>query len=456
MKNHSDQDDPAVVPDPTQDTLLLTPIGINNRLGNLRAAFFAVITGQGAREGYLAAVDQGIISLSNFVATILLARASTPTELGVYGVGFTSLRLIRALQEGLTIQPLNAFGAGMKEADFKPYATSTSLIQVLLALFSALAAALGGWLLISTGNDVAGPTLFALWSPFFFWQLQEYIRRVLYTRGSIASAVFNTVLANGFRLGLMIWWMSSARLNGVLSLQAIAWGSLLALLPGLWQTRNFWTQDFINLKETWKRNWAFGRWLIGSTIANWIAVEFYPVLTAGMLSFAAAGAYRAIQNLVAPIHLLMRALDTFLTPRAARFYQRDHWGILDRLTRLTYMILGVPIFAILAIAVIFREQLLELLYGSTYLAYSNGIILMALFYALWFAYWPLQIILKAARISTPIFIANLCAILAMFTLGIWMINRWGVYGTMAGQALNALVAFIVLAWFWRAIHRKSV
>jgi hypothetical protein len=62
--------------------------------------------------------------------------------------------------------------------------------------------------------------------------------------------------------------------------------------------------------------------------------------------------------------------------------------------------------------------------------------------------------LKAARISTPIFIANLLAILAMFTAGIWMIQRWGVYGTMAGQALNALVAFLVLAWFWLIIHRK--
>jgi len=49
-------------------------------------------------------------------------------------------------------------------------------------------------------------------------------------------------------------------------------------------------------------------------VANWLSVEFYPVLTAGMISFAAAGAYRALQNLVAPIHLLLRAIDTFFTP----------------------------------------------------------------------------------------------------------------------------------------------
>ena len=96
-----------------------------------------VLSGQGAREGYLAAVDQGVISVANFAATIILARAISPTELGVYGVGFTTLRLVRSVQEGLTIQPVNTFGAGMELSEFQRYATSTSLIQLMLALLSS-------------------------------------------------------------------------------------------------------------------------------------------------------------------------------------------------------------------------------------------------------------------------------------------------------------------------------
>ena len=42
----------------------------------------ALFSGGGAREGYLAAIDQAIISLSNFLATIILARNVSPTELG--------------------------------------------------------------------------------------------------------------------------------------------------------------------------------------------------------------------------------------------------------------------------------------------------------------------------------------------------------------------------------------
>ena len=133
----------------------------------------ALLTGRGARQGYLAAIDQGAISLSNFLATIILARNISPTELGVYGVGFVALRLVRAIQEGIAIQPLNVFGAGLADKEYRRYATATSIIQVLLAVVSAVIVAAVGWILTATGNDVAGPTLFSLWFAFLWWQMQE-------------------------------------------------------------------------------------------------------------------------------------------------------------------------------------------------------------------------------------------------------------------------------------------
>ena len=394
-----------------------------------------------------------MISVANFAATIILARSISPTDLGVYGVGFTALRLVRSVQEGLTIQPVNTFGAGMDAEGFRRYATSTSLIQILLALIASGVVALAGWFLTVTGNDTAGPAMFSLWFVFLFWQLQEYIRRLLYTRSAILNAVVNTVLANAIWIGLLLWWASGQRLTGIAGLNAIAWGSLAALIPGLWQTRTYWTRHFANLVETWKLNWDFGRWVMGGTIANWISVEFYPVLTAGMISFAAAGAYRALQNLVAPIHLLLRATDTFLTPRAARQFTENGHRALSRTLRLVYLVSGLPILGLLSLAILFPTPILRFLYGETYLAYSGGMVLMAIFYALWYAYWPLQTAFKAAQISRPIFIANLSAIAVMFTVGIWAITRWGVYGTIAGQALNALVVAIILWWSWVGVRR---
>jgi O-antigen/teichoic acid export membrane protein len=419
------------------------------------ARAFILFSGKGAREGYLAAIDQAVISLANFTATVILARNVSPTELGVYGVGFTTLRLARAVQEGLTIQPLNTYGAAMDLQDFKRYATATSLLQLILAVVSAVLVALAGWILTATGNDTLGPALFSLWPAFLWWQLQEYLRRMLYTRGDVFNAVINTILANGARLALMLWWANQGQLSGIAGLRAIGIGSLVALIPGLWQTRLLWTGDSIHLLETWKRNWNFARYMLGASLSNWVTVEFYPILTAGMISFAAAGAYRAIQNLVQPVQLLLRAIDTFLTPRAAKTYHQGSFQALDSLVSKTYRIFAGPILGMLALAVIFRVPLLEWLYGDTYLPYANGVIIMAIFYALWFAYWPLQTAMKAMHASRPIFLANLVAILTMFSAGIWFIRTWGVYGTMAGQALNALIVAIIHYAAWRALRQSA-
>jgi O-antigen/teichoic acid export membrane protein len=253
----------------------------------------------------------------------------------------------------------------------------------------------------------------------------------------------------------MVALLNQGKLTGATGLEAIAWGSLAALIPGLWFTRHFWTRKLNNLRDTWIRNWNFGRWLLGGTLTNWVAVEFYPILTAGLISFAAAGAYRAIQNLVAPVHLLLRAIDTFLTPRTANLYEKNGQRALTHTLRRVYLAVGIPIMGILTIAVLFPEQLLSLVYGDTYIAYSNGVILMAIFYALLFAYWPLQSIFKASQHSRPIFIANILAIICMFTVGIWAILNWGVYGTIAGQALNALVINAVLWGVWISMKRSS-
>lgn len=416
-----------------------------------------LFSGSGARGGYLAAIDQGIISAANFLATIILARNVDPTELGVYAVGFTALHMVRAIQDGLIIQPMNAYGAHMGIQRFQRYATSNGILQLLMALLLSGISVLGGWILIRTGNDTAGPAVLALWAPILGGQLQEYLRRLMYTRGAILNATVNTSINNTVRLLILLWWSSGGKLSGVAGLYAISIGAFAAIVPGLWQTRGYWGRKFIDLRLNFTRNWRYGSWIAGGNILNWVSIEFYPVLTAGLISFAAAGAYRAIQNLVAPIHLLLRAIDTYITPRAARAYHELGVKALNRTLRMIYLAAGVPTMILLVLAILFRIQLLQLFYGDKYLAFAPGVVWMVIFYMLLYLYWPLQIVLKAARNSRPIFVASLAAILAMFTVGIWLILRWDVYGTIAGQALNALVTTIVLSIAWsRYKKRESV
>jgi O-antigen/teichoic acid export membrane protein len=413
-----------------------------------------LLLGKAAKRGYLSTIDQAIISLANFAASIFIARVAIQTEFGIFSVGLDAVHLVRAVQEGVIITPLNTFGAPMEKEEFKKYASSSVLFQLALAILSAIAAAALGYILIITGNDKAGPAIFALWFLFSTWQLQEYFRRLLYTRGRVGAAIINTIITNVIRLAYMVWVNLHGGITGIEGLNAVAWGSLAGAILGVWQGREYWTKELGKPYETWLRDWKFGRWMLGGTIANWMTLEFYPIMAAGIVNFAAAGAYNAIQNLVAPIHLLLRATDTFLMPHSAKEYARTGHKGARRSMNLAYIFTGIPIVLMLVFVSIFAKPLLHLLYGDTYINVAAGVPLMALFYFLWFLYWPLQVAFKSSHSSRPIFIANIAAVVSMFTLGVWAIYKWNLYGTIAGQALNSLIVCIVLWTFWRKLRRS--
>jgi len=414
-----------------------------------------LITSRLANDGKFAAIDQGVISLSNFGASILLAAMVTPTELGAYVLGFLALYFIRAVQNGVIIQPLNTFGAGKSRDDFSAYFSSAAIHQLLLSTISTIAAAILGWILTKSGNDTLGPTIFVLWFSFFTWQMQEFFRRGFYTRGEVNKAVWISVASNVVRLGMIILVSRYGNISGLTGLNAIGWGAFAAALVGAWLSRGYFSKSFLNPLDTWRENWRFGRWILGASLADWVVVDLYPILMAGMISFAATGVYQTLQNLVAPIHVLLRAIDTFMTPVMAKAFDSSGLPKIKRMLRWVFLIAGVPVIGILVLVMFFTPQLLFLLKGETYLPYANGIYLMAVFYLFLFINRPLQMAFRAVRQGKQIFFANLLAMASMVGLGTWLINRWGLYGAIGGQALNAVIIGLFLLVAWIRFTRKQ-
>lgn len=414
-----------------------------------------VLTTKLANNGKFAALDQAVISLSNFAASILLARLVSPTELGAYVTGFLAIYFVRAVQNGLVIQPLNALGAVKSDEAFKGYFTGVFIHQMILAGLAAAGAALLGWVLTLRGNNVLGPTIFVLWLAFFTWQIQEFFRRTFYTRGDVHNALWISLAANVLRLGLMILLAQLGDITGLTGLWAIGWGSALASVVGLWLTRGYFTRQMDPPWRLWLENWRFGRWILGASLADWVVVDLYPILMAGLISFAAAGVYQTLQNLVAPIHVLLRAMDTFVTPIMAKTYDQKGLGKFKRNLRDVYLIAGIPVIGLLVLVLIFTPQLLNLLKGDTYLPYADGILVMALYYFFIYLNRPLQMAFRAVRKGQQVFLANLLAMASMFTIGLWMIRRWGLYGAIGGQALNAIIISVVLLFAWIRFVRNS-
>ncbi|MEA3327941.1 MAG: lipopolysaccharide biosynthesis protein [Chloroflexota bacterium] len=416
-----------------------------------------LLTTRLANNGIYAAIDQGVISLSNFGASILLAALVTPTELGAYVLGFLALYFIRGIQNGIIIQPLNTYGAGKERDAYSAYFSAAAVHQVILSTLSAIGAALLGWILTRFGNDTLGPTILVLWFSFFTWQLQEFFRRGFYTRGEVHKAVWISVTSNVVRLGMIVLISRVGKISGLSGLNAIGWGGFVGALVGAWLSRHNFSRQMLNPLDTWRENWRFGRWILGASLADWVVVDLYPILMAGLISFAATGVYQTLQNLVAPIHVLLRAIDTFMTPIMAKAFDSSGIKKIRRMLRWVFLFAGIPVIGLLVLVLIFTPKLLYLLKGETYLPYSDGIYLMAVFYIFLYINRPLQMAFRAVRQGKQIFIANILAMASMLIFGTWFINRWGLYGAIGGQTLNAVIIslFLLGAWYKFTHSRTS-
>lgn len=402
-----------------------------------------------------AAIDQAIISIANFSASIILTAIVSPTELGIYMIGFLAIYFVRAVQDGVIVQPLTAFGAGKEMDAFKAYFSAAAIHQTCLTLLTSVVAVLLGWALTRWGNETLGSALYVLWFGFFTWQWQEFFRRAFYTRGEVNKAMWVSLIANVIRLVFLIVLSRFITITGLTGINAIGLGSLFGALVGLLLAKNYFTRTFQDILEVWRSNWKFGRWILGASLVDWVVVDLYPILVAGMISFAATGAYQTLQNLVAPIHVLLRAMDNFVTPILAKTYDRSGIDKVDITLRQIFLFAGIPVVGLLVIVLIFTPQFLYLLKGDTYLPYANGIYPMAIFYLFLFINRPFQMVLRAVRQGKQVFWANVLAAVSIFTVGLLLINRWGLYGAIGGQALNAIIISVFSYAAWKGFVRRE-
>ena len=225
-------------------------------------------------RGYLwPLADQALISGTNFVITILLARALTVEAFGGYALVYAGLMLFGGLQTALITQPHNVLGAIRHGVAYRRYNTTTALLQLLLATLSTLVV-LAGW----GGSVLAGWSTASLLLPLagavFAWQMQEFIRRVLYTEGRVSAAFVNDLIGYGGQLLLVAagWYCSAVSASR--ALHFVTASSLLAALIGCWQLRGSWSRR--SEPGVVRENWQYGKWLLGACImSEWLATQLF-------------------------------------------------------------------------------------------------------------------------------------------------------------------------------------
>jgi O-antigen/teichoic acid export membrane protein len=402
-------------------------------------------------RGGFAILDQGLISGSNFLVSILLARWLVPEQYGAYAVAFGIFVLLSVVYQALVLEPMAVFGGSCYRDGLRGYLGSLLWIHLTISL--AIVAVFGSLAFVAkefshstvlagalAGITIASPCVLIFW----------LARRAFYlglaaSKAALGAFVYTSLSMGGLYLlyhrGLLSPFTAFA-LMGVAALGTAAynfarlWGKLDDAAPAP------------RVGESWRRHWAYGRWALASCVANWIPAYVYYPLLSSFAGMAASGQLKAVMNFMLPIEQVKAALALLFLPYAARVQAQSGRSSVGSLsTRLTFVALGIS-GAYWTAILILRYPLFHFLYSGRYSEVAHLLPAVAFGSIVWSACFGPATALRAMESPASVFVAYALATFLSLLIGIpasWAFGVTGaVWGSNLADVLSWVIVFIVL------------
>jgi O-antigen/teichoic acid export membrane protein len=388
-------------------------------------------------QGFWAIADQGVVSLGNFLTTIILARTVSPHEYGVWTVTFGLILFLNVLPASLITYPLVVRLASQNED------RAGELIVAALVLTTVLA--LPQMLVLFCVSSLIGGAALALWACFglLLWQVQETTRRVLMARMAFRAALFTDAISYLGQAGLFSLMARSGTLSTHNGFAVIGLTCGLAALAQLLLIR---TQlrvritGAIKIRDWMSTFWNTGRWVLGSNLLTNLSLHAAPWALFLLRGPAEAAGFQAVSNLMGVSHPIVLSLGNVVVPAAAR--ARVTAGLLAarRVALRHGSQAGLLLLPFAVILLIFPRQLLGLFYSSTspYAVLEGPLRLLTIVYVLRYFSMTLTFLLNALEKNRVQFVFELCGSLLLGGLVVPLVIWFGLSGAIL--AIGLLVA----------------
>ena len=323
-------------------------------------------------EGGIALADQAMVSGTNFLTSVLLARWLTPADYGLYAVMLSLVYVLASVQQALVMQPMRVFGATVYKASQREYfgnlIVGTAGIGLFMAALFGLAAL--GWHWVAGGQTPpalagAGVSVFGV---MLFWlgRNASYI-----TNGPQAAAAcdafYVAILLSGLWALQATGDISISRVLALLGACSLAAAVLLfaRMRPRLTRA------GASRLGEQWKRHWRFGKWELTSTAIGSLNLVGVYGASGLLLGMRETGALRALMNLTLPAQQFVTAINRLLVPRLSEvFASRGARATREAVWKISAGLAALSIVGWI-FTVVFRHEIFRFLYGGVYDEYAD-------------------------------------------------------------------------------------
>lgn len=385
----------------------------------------------GGRESW-AIADQALVSATNFLTNVIVARNLGIVQFGVFSVAWMALLFISSMQMANIISPMMSLAPKTPSEDRPGYFGSLILQELALVIVSIIVVLTGLHLIAGWSHQ---PDLKILRYPLCMaivaYLLQDFIRRYLFTIKQSRRAFIEDAVSCLPQLPLIflltrMHWISTP---GVLWIIAATSG--VGVLLGIYWLEPV-TFSRTAFKTTTLRQWKLSKWLTPSALLTWTSSNFFVVIAPAYYGAVAAGVLRASQNMVAVANIWFLGLDNVMPSEAARrLHEHGRPSAVEYLRGMFWKWGGIT-FAFIAVLCIAPGFWLHAIYGAKFEAYGYLLRLFGLLYLVIFTGKVANAGLQALEYTAPIFWLNLVMTGSSLLIAVPLTKHLGLTGVMLG------------------------
>ena len=403
-------------------------------------------------------VDQGLTALTGFCMTFLLARWLAPEIYGAYAIAFAGYLFVGGLHNVIVLEPMSVIGPSRHAARLQEYFRAQLLVHgVMVGACSAAVAcvAVAVWL-VAPGSPLAGaiagsglalPFLLSL----FLARRMCYVRQRPFTAtlGSGCCLVLALVGLYGLR---HFGWVSPCSVFLLVAVASLAGSCVVLRQIGVGALREVGISD--GRRITWasalRENWAYGRWLVGSTILYSVSGQVQMFLAAAFLGLGAAGILRAMMLPASAMTQVVTAASLLVLPGLSYDFGRGLAGrIRQKAMILSGVLCGAGIcFSLMLWMVAGRTE--HILFAGKYAAYAWLMPMLSLVPAVNGLTMGFSTALRASQRPHLDLLANAIAAPIAVVSAVSFIHWWGLAGAAASMVTGFVVYMGVNCWAFYA------